>query len=207
MSPARAVAVVILVASVGANAVLARALSRGAKPQAVAEAPAAAAVEEEAPGSPGAGAAALGRCARQIDGLEGDIAGKSEALRAVLPAQVVFERGQPNPQAERLMAPILADALAPLEFAQHGHALACRDVACKVTFAAPATADDEAWDDALAKHKAFGQWCRQFALGDATPTEDGMTRQPLVQRTVYLKLDGPRALAAARTPEPASGGR
>jgi len=219
MSVARVSAVVTLVVSLGANAFFAQALGRrpapAEQPADEEEAPAAAtpspptspvpAVRPTASGkSPGSGGAAGGgavtfqqaQCAGQLANLQESIAQKSEALRGVLPAQPLFARGQPNPEAERLMTPIVAQVLAKAGAADGKPTVECKDVACKLVFTAPASIDDDALDQALATNGDFQGWSQQFTLGPAAPVKDPGAKPGLVQRSVFFKLNGPKAVAA-----------
>ena len=204
MSLARSTAVAVLFASLAANAWLARALTRPAVAGArdAADPPAL----DRATGSAGAPeprpAGELAGCGAEVVAQAEEVARKSEALRAVLPAQLLFERGAPNPEAERIVGPIVAAALAGAG-ARRSHTLACQDVACRLIIVEPATADEEGWDHALANDKELPAWSRDFYLADVTSAADGAT----VQRTVYLKLNGPKVLVAEAGAEPAQRGR
>jgi hypothetical protein len=131
------------------------------------------------------------------------MAQKSEALRGVLPPEPLFARGQPNPEAERLLGPIVAQVLARAGAAEGGRTLECKDVACRLAFTAPASIDDDAWDQALAGNSEFQAWSQQFTLGPVTAG----TKQGLVQRSLFFKLNGPRAVAAQAALVPGKGGR
>jgi hypothetical protein len=217
MSLPRTLALVTLVASLGGNAFFAQALSRRSRP---AEEPEAAA-EEAAPTPaqvarprPGPAPARTGvpvappqaACAAQLASLQESVAEKSEALRGLLPPEPLFARGQPNPEAERLMGAIVTQVLARGGAAEKGLTVECKDVACKAVFTAPASIDDDAWDQVLASNGDFQAWSQQFTLGPATPAGEAGGK-PLVQRSVFFKLNGPRAVAAQAALAPVKGGR
>jgi len=134
------------------------------------------------------------------------MAQKSEALRGVLPPEPLFARGQSNPDAQRLLAPIVAQVVARAG-ATGQPTLECKDVACKLVFTAPASIDDDAWDQALATSAEFQAWSQQFTLGPVTPAGEAATKQKLVQRSLFFKLNGPRAVAAQGALVPGNGGR
>jgi len=211
MRLARIAALVLLAGSLGANVLLGRARRR---PKASAAAAGEAAAPERAQpetavheAAPNLLAPPPAACGAEVSALEQDVAARSETLRGVLPPELLFERGQVNPAAERLMGPLVAAALAPVGFLARAHALDCRDVACRITFVAPASVGDEAVDQALGHHAGFQTWSRDFALAEPTPLVDAATTQPLVQRTIFFKLDGPRAVAAASGSGETRGGR
>jgi len=218
MSLARAAALVTLVVSLGANAFFAQALGRRsappAQPEPIDEEPAAApAASKPAPAvrpvatGQSAGAATGAslqqvRCAAELSSLQESMAQRSEALRGVLPPQPLFARGQANPEAERVLTPIVAQ-VAARGGAEGKPTLECRDVACKLTFTAPAALDDDAWDQVLANNADFQGWSQQFTFGPAAPVPGGK----LVQRSVFFKLNGPRAVAAQAALVPGRTGR
>jgi hypothetical protein len=187
----RSLVLVVLLLSVGGNVVLARAVRRGPLPEAPAAVAAATAPEPSR-------STFTSRCGG-LTALEQEVAQKSEKLRAVLPPRRLFEAGQPNPAAERLMQPILKAALASLT--RGSHRLACRDVACQLVISHPAAAGEEAWDQALAGHADFLAWSQDFGADPARRIEDP-AGQPLLERTIYFKLNGPRALASGRGQAP-----
>jgi hypothetical protein len=223
MTVTRALAVVTLVFSLAGNAFFAQALSRRRAPpeesavRAEEEAPAAAptprpvvpAVRPLAPAAaagPGAPVTLQqAQCAAQLSSLEETMAERSEALRGLLPPEPLFARGQPNLDAERLMAPIIARMLAHAGAGESPN-LECKDIACKVVFTAPATVDDDGWDQVLATDAGFQAWSQQFALGPATPAKEG-GKQGLVQRSFFFKLNGPRAVTAQAAVIPGNGRR
>jgi len=201
MSLARTTAVVLLAASLGANGLLVRALTRPAKPPATAEP---ASVSPTAPPvPPSEGPSELAGCADQIRGLERDLAGRSEALRGLLAPQALFERGEANPAAEGLMGPIVVQALGPFGFLDQAHRLECRDVACQASFTAAAAVTDEVIAQALERHVGFQTWSHVFDLSEPRPVDASGT-QGLVQRSVYFKIDGPHPVVAATVKPPAA---
>jgi hypothetical protein len=219
MSLPRTVAVVTLVASLGGNAFFAQALSRRsrspAEPEAAAEEEAAAPARPQAPAPrpPARSAAVAGSvtlpqasCAAQLASLQASMAEKSETLRGLLPPEPLFARGEPNPEAERLVGPIVAQALARGGATEKGLSVACKDVACKAAFVAPASIDDDAWDQVVASNSELQGWTQQFTLGPATPAGEAGGK-PLVQRSLFFKLNGPRAVAAQAALAPAKAGR
>jgi hypothetical protein len=199
MSPARTTAVVLLAASLGANGLLVRALTRPAKPPAPVKP---ASVPSTAPpGTPSQGPSELAGCADQIRGLERDLAARSEALRGLLAPQALFERGEANPAGSDLMGPIVAEALGPLGFLERAHRLECRDVACQASFTTAAAVTDEVIAQALEKHVGFQTWSRAFDLSEPRPA-DAPGTSGLVQRSVYFKIDGPHPVVAATVKPP-----
>jgi hypothetical protein len=191
MSFARPAALVILVASLGANALLGRALTR-ATPSAT-----------EATGSstpaPGERAAPelrrpppaeASNCGAEVADLERERARRSEAVRAVVPLRLLFERGLPNPAGAAVMRPLLAQALASFA-AEERQRLECRDVVCKLDFAPAAAVNETAMEQALVRNTELRGWSRDFDLGEAHEAPANGP-QP-VQRTLYFRLDGPRA--------------
>jgi hypothetical protein len=194
-------AIVLLVASLGANGLLVRALTRPAKPPAAAKPAPVPSTAPPVPAAPSEGPSELAGCADQIRGLEGELAGRSEALRGLLAPQALFERGEANPAAEGLMGPIVAQALGPLGSPDQAHRLECRDVACQASFTAAATVTDEAIAQALERHVGFQTWSHAFDLSEPRPVE-APRAEGLVQRSVYFKIDGPHPVVAATTVKP-----
>jgi hypothetical protein len=197
MNLARPAAVVALFVSLAGNALLASALARNeTRHESAAEGEKApASVPPTVPAPPPARKITFDRAGCQgLTTLEDDLSQRSAALRGVLPPQLLFERGQANPEAERLLAPVVARLVAAIEVPEGKHTLECRDVACKLVFNGPASTSEEAWDQALSRSTELQAWSQQFTLGQATPTVAGR----LVAQTVYFKLDGPRAVAAGR---------
>jgi hypothetical protein len=182
MNRMRTAGIALLLASLCGNIVLARSLDRGHVDARAPGAPAETPIVAEVP--PPAAEPEAQTCGTQS--LEAQVAEKSAALRALMPAQLLFANGQPNPQAEQLMAPILTEALSALGSAARDSRVRCRDVACEVVFRESATLNAGAWDSALARNAAFRSWTSEYGLSEARPVDDGKT--PLVERTVHFKL-------------------
>lgn len=176
----------LLIASVGGNVVLARAVARGGS----AAAPAPGAAAKASPPAQGTHASApqVVACGSGIDVLQAEVAEKSAALRGLMPAELLFAGGQPNPAAERLMAPLVSEALGALGPTAREQHLRCRDVACQVVFRESAALDGGAWESALARHAGFRAWASEYGLSEARPLDDAETKVPLVERTIYFKL-------------------
>jgi hypothetical protein len=121
-----------------------------------------------------------------VEALQAQVAEASAALRAVMPAPLLFASGEPNPAAEQLMRPIVTEALAALGSAARDPRIRCRDVACEVVFRESATLNPGAWESALGRSAAFRSWTSEFGLSEARPVDDGKTQ--LVERTMHFKL-------------------
>jgi hypothetical protein len=180
----------LLIASVGGNALLARTLAHEQSNVADSDGAAAlgAAAEATPPGEmAGASASQPVACGSGVDVLEAEVAEKSAALRVFMPAELLFASGQPNPAAERLMAPIVTRALGALGPTREQH-LRCRDVACQVVFRESAALHAGAWESALAGDPNFAAWVSEYGLSEARPVDDAETKTPEVERTIYFKL-------------------
>jgi hypothetical protein len=180
----RTAGIAMLMASICGNVVLARTLQRRHADASVA------ATEPSAEAPPVGEVAAQGPASdRQgcgLEALEAQVAEKSAALRAVMPAELLFASGQPNPEAEQLMAPIVTEALAALGSASRDPRTRCRDVACEVVFRESATINAGAWESALVRNASFRSWTSEYGLSAARPLDDGQT--PLVERTIHFKV-------------------
>jgi hypothetical protein len=182
MNRMRTAGIALLMASLCGNIVLARTLRRGP-------------AEVSAPGAtpptpvtttPHSPQVEPDGQACGVEALEAQVAEASAALRAVMPAGMLFSHGEPNPAAEQLMAPIITEALAALGSAARDPRIRCRDVACEVVFRESATLNPGAWESALGRSAAFRSWTSEFGLSESRPVDDGKT--PLVERTVHFKL-------------------
>jgi hypothetical protein len=180
MNPMRTAGIALLMASLCGNIVLARTRRHAevSAPDAAPPTPATAAPPSPQVGSDGQ--------ACGVEALEAQVADASAALRAVMPAPLLFASGEPNPDAEQLMGPIVTEALAALGSAARDPRIRCRDVACEVVFRASATLNPGAWESALVRNAAFRSWTSEFGLSEARPVDDGKT--PLVERTMHFKL-------------------
>jgi len=224
MRMARAAALLVLAVSLAGNAWLAGAGRHGPPSrQGVAEGAAAparvvspAGEAARAPASPAAttarGTAAqpspeLGQCQQRVSALQREVQGEAEALRPALPADRLFERGQPNREAQRLIEPVVTRLFAATGPGRRGPTVECRDIACKLVFSEPSTTADEAWDQALAGDAELRAWSVGAAMAQAAVREDRVTGQRYVERTVFFKLNGPKAVATLASGDPARGGR
>jgi len=185
----------LLAASLGTNAVLALALRGPALPPAPAARHAGSSAPDPAAtagkGGRGVGLpAAAAACGPEVAGLEQKLATRSAELRQLAPARQLFEQGAPQPEAEARLAPLVAQALAPVEAKRGGHRLSCRDVACQVVFEARPGLGEEAADQALSTHKELASW-----IGQLEPAGPG---------TVYFKLNAEREKPAPGSERPAT---
>jgi hypothetical protein len=190
MNPFRLAPLLMLVASVAGNVVLARAVTRPAATVAAA-APQA---QHQPDDTTTPMRAPAGPCGSEVADLERQVTERSGALRAVLPASQLFEHGLPHRDAERVLDPIVAAALASLASPAGNQRIECRDVVCRLVFSHAPSASDEAWDTALSRHPDFLAWSRDFDLAERRPVADGA----LAQTTVYFKLNGPLAMQGGR---------
>jgi hypothetical protein len=173
----------LLTASLGGNVVLGRTQRGRVEDRAPGAAPDAPTAADLPSGRPGPDGRACG-----VESLEAQVAQKSAALRAAMPAELLFASGEANPEAERLMAPILTEALSALGSAARDPRLRCRDVACEVVFRESAAVAPGAWESALARHAGFRSWTSEYGLSDARPVPADDGQMPLVERTVHFKL-------------------
>jgi hypothetical protein len=133
--------------------------------------------------------AAAAACGPEVAGLEQKLATRSAELRQLAPAHQLFEQGAPQPEAEARLAPLVAQALAPVEAKRGGHRLSCRDVACQLVFEPRAGLGEEAADQALSTHKELASWIGQL--------------EPAAPGTVYFKLNAEREKPAPGSERPA----
>jgi hypothetical protein len=215
MKVARAGALLSLAASLAGNVWLAR-RRHDRRPQGEERAGEAEVTRARAnPGAPAAAVVApaalpardLDPCQQQVAALEREIAAEGEALRVALPPDRLFERGQPNPEARRLIEPVVSRLFAAKGRRQRGPTLHCQDLACKLVLTEPATTADEAWDQALTGDAELLSLTAGPAVAEATTREDPVTHERFVERTVYFKLNGPRAIATLTQDHPTPEGR
>lgn len=197
MTAMRLTAMVVLGGSLVANALLLRALRITPTEESSADTAGASASPGGPAGASGARAPAPAVCDQRITAAQEHLAREEEALRAYLPLDQLFARGLPHPEAERRLHPILG-RLFGTEPGVRTHGLECKDVACKLVLVEPADTGDEAWDQAINADGELQEWTRDARLARTVPIADPARLRARVERTIYFKLDGPRAVALAQ---------
>jgi hypothetical protein len=143
----------------------------------------------------------LPACLTQVATLERVATEKSEELRKVLPFASLFRLGEPNLEGAALLTPIVDRILAAMDAGgSPNHSLECRDVVCKLTIVEPAGTTSKPWMEALQRP---GNDLRSHTNGMSfhatNPSQDPVTKEGLVESTVYLNLASAPA-AGARGP-------
>jgi hypothetical protein len=133
--------------------------------------------------------------------VEATAATRSAELREALPPNVLFRLGSPNTAAAASFGPLVERALARADGgAADTHRLECRDEVCKLAIVIQSDGDPNVWSRALQRPDAE---LREHIVGMSfhvgNPTQDPLTREALVEYSVYFRLRQPAAGPASGT--------
>jgi hypothetical protein len=134
----------------------------------------------------------LAACAAQLTRLERAASEKSAQLRRSLPLPRLFRLGQPNPDGAARLGPLVDRMLLAVDGGvPPEHSLECRDVVCRLVLVAHADVDINPWTMALQRRDSDLQALTNgMSFHAGSPTQDALTKEGLVESTVYFRLAG-----------------
>ncbi len=136
----------------------------------------------------------LASCRVRLAAVEATATTRSAELREMLPPNVLFRLGAPNAAAAAWFGPLVERALARADGGSADRRLECRDEVCKLAIVTPSDSDPNVWSMALQRRDAE---LREQVVGMSfhvgNPTQDPLTREGLVEYSVYFRLRQPAA--------------
>jgi RNA polymerase sigma-70 factor (ECF subfamily) len=151
-------------------------------------------------------AAALAACQKGIQGLRNEvIAAETEAMKT-MHGKTLFDRGEPNPAAERELAPVIARIMKTGQQSAPSYALECRTWACKIAVATtPEESSPErrnAWMRLLQQDPDMMARKTRAGFMGARAVKDPVSGARFEREDVYVTLNDPAGRPAAPTMGP-----
>jgi hypothetical protein len=137
----------------------------------------------------------LASCRVRLAAVEATAATRSAELREALPPNVLFRLGSPNAAAAASFGPLVERALARADGGSaDSRRLECRDEVCKLAIVTPSDSDPNVWSMALQRPDAeLREQIVGMSFHVGNPTQDPLTREGLVEHSVYFRLRQPAA--------------